>query len=154
MQTENPILIIVITTIIGVFALSRPTAVSEPSGVTESLPAKPDKRASDASDFSLISRVIGEPVFLLGFTLGIALAVFCNLVPWYNSHNTPQADGIITIGFPLIFQSSGGVIYATSFSFFSLCLDAIFAFALATLGGYAALGYRSVYSSPPIKNRR
>jgi hypothetical protein len=85
--------------------------------------------------------------FLVGVAAGALFAVFCNLVPFFYTYGAYGTDSVEAIGFPLAFRSAGGFVFSTHFRWLCFLADLLFATFLSFVGGYAAIGVRTLFQS-------
>jgi hypothetical protein len=85
--------------------------------------------------------------FLVGVAAGALFAVFCNLVPFFYTYGAYGTDGVEVIGFPLAFRSAGGYLFSTHFYWLHFLADLLFAAIVCLVGGYAAIGIRTTFTS-------
>jgi hypothetical protein len=85
--------------------------------------------------------------FLVGVAAGALFAVFCNLVPFFYTYGAYGTDGVEVIGFPLAFRGAGGYIFSTHFYWLHFLADLLFAAIVCLVGGYAAIGIRTMFTS-------
>src|SRR5437773_3779210 len=85
--------------------------------------------------------------FLIGIAAGALFAVLCNLVPFFYTNGASGTDGVEVIGFPLVFRGAGGFVFTTHFYWLHFFADLLFAAIVCLVGGYAAIGIRTMFTS-------
>ena len=82
-------------------------------------------------------RVRDKTGFCIGSAIGFSCAVVCVLVL-----SRRVLGDVVVLGFPFIFRTAGGYVFAVYWDWLAVLADLLFVAALAVLAGYAAAGLR------------